>query len=320
MVDEVLRPDGDAPCSIPAPWGFAARYSPADAAGCWIEFVPLTEGRTGFLVGHSGTSAIADALRAQARAALLSTADPLQTLSGLTIREGTAFCAVIDGDTMAYSSVGQPVGAIAKPGMRSQPLPPADARLVVAPLEPGATVLLSTDALAAVPGLPEDCAGMNPEHLADRVVHGVSAGRTDQPGSAAVLLYRHPPAPLTIRLPAEPDGLSVSRGKLRQWLAAAGIDSEICADVLLAVGEATANATEHAVVGAPSNVEITVDARFEPGGLRLSVEDNGRWKPASVSSGHRGHGVRLMNALMDSVTLAAGQQGTTVTMVKELPR
>jgi len=129
-----------------------------------------------------------------------------------------------------------------------------------------------------------------------------------------------PPAPLTLTLPARPDSLAVSRGHLRQWLVAAGLDSEAVADVLLAVGEATANATEHAVVGASAPVEIFLTAALKGDALQVSVSDNGRWKPASVSTGHRGHGMHLINALVDSVELRTGLQGTTVSMIKELSR
>ena len=180
------------------------------------------------------------------------------------------------------------------------------------PLEPGSTVVLSSGSVGATLDVLDDCAGMHPDQLADRLVGGL--------GNAATVLYRHPPEPFSLTLPADPGRLSISRGKLREWLNAAGLDSETCADLLLAVGEATANATEHAVVGAPGDVQITLDACFEPGALLLSVSDNGCWKPASVSSGHRGHGIHLMKALVNSVEFTTAPQGTTVTMVKELPR
>lgn len=128
------------------------------------------------------------------------------------------------------------------------------------------------------------------------------------------------PAPLHITLPADPASLAISRGQLRDWLRAAGLDAEDTADVLLAVGEATANATEHAPVGATEPVEVTVTAAFAGDTLRLTVFDTGRWKPATVSSGHRGHGIHLMNALVDSVELTTSQAGTTVSMIKELSR
>jgi anti-sigma regulatory factor (Ser/Thr protein kinase) len=52
----------------------------------------------------------------------------------------------------------------------------------------------------------------------------------------------------------------------------------------------------------------------------LTISDNGCWKPADDSPGHRGHGLLLMRALVDSVDVTTGPDGTNVTMVKELSR
>jgi anti-sigma regulatory factor (Ser/Thr protein kinase) len=125
---------------------------------------------------------------------------------------------------------------------------------------------------------------------------------------------------MTIMLPAVPDSLAVVRARMREWLARAGLDSESCADVLLAVGEATANAAEHAVVAAEHAVTVVVSAALCGKLLLVTVSDDGRWKPAAKPpQGYRGHGMTLMNALVDSVDLTATAGGTTVQMRKELP-
>lgn len=128
-----------------------------------------------------------------------------------------------------------------------------------------------------------------------------------------------PACPLAITLPAVPGNLAVFRGRLRDWLAEAGVDPESCADVLLAVGEATANATEHSVLGADHEVSLTLSAALSGNRLHLSVTDDGRWKPAAAPQNHRGHGMHLINALVDSVELTTTPDGTTVAMLKELP-
>jgi anti-sigma regulatory factor (Ser/Thr protein kinase) len=122
-----------------------------------------------------------------------------------------------------------------------------------------------------------------------------------------------------VTTPAAPKHLAVSRGRLRDWLAGAGVDSESSADVLLAVGEATANATEHSVLGTDRDVHLTVNAALNGKLLQLSVRDDGQWKPKAVSDGHRGHGLHLIHALVDSVELTTSPDGTTVAMRKELP-
>lgn len=314
MGDGVLCSDNDAPTfgSAPSPWGFAARYSPRDFSDYWLEIVALGPGRIGVLVGSCASSQSVDNLRAGTLAALLKTMDPVRSLSVLAGSDASALCAVIDQGAIRYSSCGHPGGIIAASDEPPALLDCTNGRLVSLSLEPGSTVLLCTGAADKAVGRFADSSSLRPEDLADRVILDL--------GNSAAVLYRHPPPPLSITLPADPRSLAVSRGRLREWLNSSGLDPETCADVLLAVGEATANATEHAVVGATGDVQISLDACFEPDALLVSVSDNGLWKPAAESPGHRGHGIHLMNALMNSVQLTKTQQGTTVTMVKEVPR
>ena len=128
------------------------------------------------------------------------------------------------------------------------------------------------------------------------------------------------PDPLRIRLPAIPASLAVIRARLRTWLPTAQVAPLAAADVLLAVGEAASNAVEHAVRGAAGDVELEVTARATTTGLALTVKDNGRWHAPrrSERSAQRGHGSRLMSALVDTVTITPTPQGTTVEMRKEL--
>jgi anti-sigma regulatory factor (Ser/Thr protein kinase) len=125
------------------------------------------------------------------------------------------------------------------------------------------------------------------------------------------------PAPLQIRLPAIPASLAVIRAHLRTWLPTARVNPSAAADVLLAVGEAASNAVEHAVRGTARDVQLEVTAWATNTGLTLTVKDNGHWH-APRRSAQRGHGSRLMSALVDTVTITPTPQGTTVEMRKEL--
>jgi anti-sigma regulatory factor (Ser/Thr protein kinase) len=124
---------------------------------------------------------------------------------------------------------------------------------------------------------------------------------------------------MTLTVSASPECLAIVRRRLREWLTQARVDPESGADVLLAVGEASANAAEHAVVGATRPVTLAVTAAMSGNRLLLTVTDDGRWRPATEPHGHRGHGMNLINALVDSVELTATDGGTTVQMLKELP-
>jgi len=125
------------------------------------------------------------------------------------------------------------------------------------------------------------------------------------------------PAPMRVLLPAIPASLAVIRAHLRKWLPTAAVNASAAAEVLLAVGEAAANAVEHAVRDAAHNVVVEVTARATDTGLALTVKDNGRWLTPRPR-GQRGHGSRLMKALVDTVTITPTPQGTTVEMRKEL--
>jgi anti-anti-sigma factor len=90
--------------------------------------------------------------------------------------------------------------------------------------------------------------------------------------------------------------------------------------VMVAVGEASANAAEHAYRGAepgPMSVAADVDA---DGILTVVVRDEGSWRPPDRDPGDRGRGLLIMRQLVDTVTLDEQPQGTTVTLSVRLRR
>jgi anti-sigma regulatory factor (Ser/Thr protein kinase) len=126
------------------------------------------------------------------------------------------------------------------------------------------------------------------------------------------------PDPLLIRLPAKPASLAVIRARLRRWLLTAAVSPAAAAELLLAVGEAASNAVEHATRDVRHDVEVEVSARATAAGLEVTVKDNGRWHAPPNRPGTRGHGSKLMTALVDTITITPTPNGTTVEMRKEL--
>ena len=99
-------------------------------------------------------------------------------------------------------------------------------------------------------------------------------------------------------VPASPEKPSGLRRELRGWLAAVGTDDDTASDVLLACGEAAANAVEHAFPEDPG--ELTVELRLSADRrLTLRVADTGQWRRVPAP-GDRGRGLPLMRAVMDS--------------------
>ena len=76
--------------------------------------------------------------------------------------------------------------------------------------------------------------------------------------------------------------------------------------MLIAVGEACANAIEHAGAAAGSTIEVR--AQLVGREVVLRICDHGRWRTAAPRS-QRGHGLRLMRVLMDAIDIATVRDG-----------
>ena len=92
----------------------------------------------------------------------------------------------------------------------------------------------------------------------------------------ALVLYRHP-APLDLTFPAESAQLAPVRATLRTWLSRCDLSHRTMQDVLVAAGEACANAVEHGHRHAPGE-QIRLRAAATVTQLRLTITDTGRWK------------------------------------------
>jgi anti-sigma regulatory factor (Ser/Thr protein kinase) len=125
-----------------------------------------------------------------------------------------------------------------------------------------------------------------------------------------------------LHLCLEPVGeqrLVYARDRLRRWLVQAGVPEPALHEILIAAGEACANAVEHSgVTRSGPRCPISIDARLTSTGVRLVVADRGRWRPPGRTQ-NRGRGRMLMNHLVDHMQLDSGPEGTTVELVKHMP-
>jgi anti-sigma regulatory factor (Ser/Thr protein kinase) len=212
-------------------------------------------------------------------------------------------------------------------GGRSLPLAiRSDARRTEAAyvLPPRSTLLLYTDGLVERRGrsitdgmtaageVLRAGSGATLEDLAAQVMTRMApAGGYED--DVALVLY-HQPGPLEIVFAAESGQLAPVRATLRGWLRSCDISAKMVQDVLVAAGEACANAIEHGHRHSPGT-HIRLRAVSSAHQLRLTITDAGRWKPAPPGDrGPRGHGIALMRALMQQVTIEPGPAGTTVDM------
>ncbi|MEU3117055.1 ATP-binding protein [Micromonospora chalcea] len=123
---------------------------------------------------------------------------------------------------------------------------------------------------------------------------------------------------LTIELPADPGRLAATRERLRGWLHARGVSEWDVETVLIATGEACANAIEHGYRFAPEGI-TTLRAELRDDRLEIEVRDQGGWRPADGDeSGDRGRGRLIMARVMDEATIVGTPEGTCVRLVKRL--
>lgn len=272
----------------------------------------------GVAIASCADPAEAHRLRADTSTLLRDGADLGAVLGGFDASTGSALAAVIDRSTsrMSYGSLGPAAPALASPNQPHVVLEPTDGRLAFARLSPGAAVVLCTRSLTEPATAANRPWPTSSEQLVDGLMARFSA-RSATPG-VVVVLYRHPPTPLALSVPAEAASLAPVRQQLRSWLAMTGADDEVCGDVLLAVGEAATNAAEHAHDETGRPVEMTLQATLTGDTLQFTLSDNGSWRPPVGSNGRRGHGIRLMKALVDGVDITTTPKGTTVVMLKEL--
>ena len=134
-----------------------------------------------------------------------------------------------------------------------------------------------------------------------------------------MIAARLPPLPdeLVSRWPADSDVLASVRRLLRRWLRTRGATEEETYDITVACQEACANAVEHAYGPGAAVVrrrgQLIVTAR-----IRLTVRDGGRWRAPRGT--HRGRGLPLMRALMETVDVQHGDDGTVVVLERTLAR
>jgi len=331
--------------------GLAARYVPAGTemavGGDWYDVVELPSGRIGLAIGDvAGHGPRAASTMGQLRMALRayaleepSPAEVVRRLDRLVSRLlmseiVTLVYLVLDLDSgmVQFANAGHPPPLVVRAGDQisfledglgpplgcDDPGLPAEARFR---LVPGSTLLLFTDGLVERRGtsideglqrlatVAMDC-GQDIEAFCDQLL--CSMVEDDTADDVALLVIR--PLPLTgrplLRVPAEPRVLAPLRQTLRRWLRESDADPHVANDILLACGEVCTNVIEHAYGAKEGPLEISLDVR--DGTAEVTIRDQGSWRPSSGV--HGGHGLPLIQELMESVELAGGPDGTVVRM------
>jgi anti-sigma regulatory factor (Ser/Thr protein kinase) len=331
---------------------YLAGSDEAEIGGDWYDVIPLRDGKVGLVIGDVVGRGIRAAarmahLQGAARAYALEGLRPSLVLERTDAfaqrleRPGmaTLLYAILDPEaaTLRFASAGHPPPLLVGPdpeahfaeGRAGAPVGtvgfPVYEESVVA-IEQGATVLLYTDGLVerssialtegmeslreaatVIPGDPEALCRLLPE----TVLEGVPGDDT------ALLAVRLEPLNgerIDLVLPADSESLAPMRRALARWLKAAGADHSEAYEVLVATGEACANAIAHAYPAGDASFELSGSGARA--GRQIQVRDRGRWRAPRGELRRRG--LTLMETLMDEMELDKSENGTTVTLRRRL--
>jgi len=191
-------------------------------------------------------------------------------------------------------------------------------------LEPGSVLGMYTDGLVerrgasideGIEALGDAMAG-TADVDADALLAALGASRGLEDDVALLVAHAVPVdrARLDLSLDAVPGTLAPLRRAVRRWLDANGVGAEVAYDILLAVNESATNAIEHAY--GPSAARFDVHVHRDGDAVEIVVRDRGRWRPARGR--HRGRGLGVMRATMDSVELHKATVGSEVRMRRRL--
>ncbi|WP_318307773.1 SpoIIE family protein phosphatase [Amycolatopsis solani] len=336
------------------PDGFEVRYEPAtpplEVGGDWYDVIVLGD-RIGIVVGDCvgrglDAAAVMGQLRSACRALLLEANGPAHTLKTLDRFADrlpgalctTVFCGVLDPatGTLTYSSAGHPPATLVHSDGSSEFLDAGGSVPLAVRVEvdrPEATTVVPVGSLLMLytDGLVERRRESLDDGItrATAVAHDVREAELTDLAAAlmgrlrpadgyeddvALLLYRRSVPPLVLDFEAHPNSLASTRTWLRAWLANAELESDLAQDVLVATGEACANAVEHAYPGGAGG-SAHLSARFTGSHIVVVVTDGGRWRqPPPDNHVLRGRGMPMMEALADAVTIRHDSHGTTVTL------
>ena len=325
----------------------------AIVGGDWYDAFRLPDGRIAFslgdVAGHGLRAAIVmGEVRQAFRAAALNPNSPSLVLERantiVNMRANPVMVIAIFGivdprdGTVTYAAAGHPAPLLALPDGVVQPMPKDGVPLGIVErvgatdwtftLPPGALFTLYTDGLIEysrnviegelrlVDAVRESVVRREAEP-ARALLQRIFAAQenTDDVAMLTVAAADGAAPSFSFTFSALPLAVPLVRRSLERFARKLGLDDDARFSLLSAVGEATANAVEHAYAGAPGLVRVHAQAGEDH--LVITIEDEGKWKPAQRRE-ERGRGLPMMRALMDGVEIRTHQSRTEVRLTMAL--
>jgi serine phosphatase RsbU (regulator of sigma subunit)/anti-sigma regulatory factor (Ser/Thr protein kinase)/ABC-type transporter Mla MlaB component len=263
--------------------------------------------------------------------------------------------------TLRYATCGHPPPLVIAEHGRTRFLPATGSGplgtgsvpvLSVAQLEAGELVLLYSDGLIERPGrtagdgmselakvaadaalnrtMPAGSAPSAPERVCQLTVELLTrTGYADDVTALAAQRLPEPVPPLQLELPATLAALTTARRALTDWMQAIDPVADDRAALQLSVAEILLNAVEHAYPPEKTGV-IGLDLSIrDEGYLECRIADHGTWRVPDKSASSRGHGLMLVEHLIDDVLIShppqvasvpRGTRGTMVTLRHRIRR
>jgi anti-sigma regulatory factor (Ser/Thr protein kinase)/putative methionine-R-sulfoxide reductase with GAF domain len=327
----------------------AARYAPAASAlvgGDWYDSFVTRRGMLclaiGDVVGRGfRAAAVMAQLRSGLRAYALDERSPLEVIERLNTllrqlepgRTATLVYIVLDplSNTLEIVSAANAPPVLVSPEGEAElvelpPAPPLGAsassayQVVTGEVLPGSRLMLYTDGLVERPGESLDVglerliaassgSGGTLDAFCQGIFDSLLPGRTTDDDAALITIETEELSdPMHVELPAERDSAPLLRRLLSRWLTDRGASQVELDSLLLASAEACSNAIEHAYP--PDLRTFEVDVASHDQDVTVIVRDSGTWRPPRGTN--RGRGIKMMEALADSVEIIRSEQGTTV--------
>jgi anti-sigma regulatory factor (Ser/Thr protein kinase) len=319
----------------------------AIVGGDWYDAFTLPDGRIalsiGDVAGHGLRAAIVmGEVRQAFRAAALNPKSPSLVLERantiVNMRANpvmvTAIFGILDPttSTFTYASAGHPPPILALACGTVQRLPTEgiplgisdsiDARDWTFTMPPGSLIALYTDGLIEysrdviegeerlLDALRAEVLDGSPTPARSLVRRIFATTKNTDDVAALVVVAEDVVSPnFSFDFTAIPIAVPLVRRSLQRYASRLKLDDDQTFALITSVGEAMANAVEHAYPDSPGIVRLRI--ANDDCTLTISVEDDGRWKPAQKRD-ERGRGLPLMRALMNGVEIRTHQSMTSV--------